>query len=286
MSSNLAKLKAHCLPIRPAEFTEHQLFPLEMDTREGEKIRKAHSSSETYPELDPAGLTQSYSDPGTGLELPVFGVFELNGKATKTYNVSLHDQDMSAQLNCLDSKLPWTRVRNSLELKINQRPLKAREIGGYVSILWGMMICAFSVVGFWLAKEEKISPAFFFSFLPVAIGLLLLGWVFVETRWPIKMLRLRADFNGLLPASSRRIAHAAGADFDNLFIVTDQQGRWQSDLLADPHPPLTDPLLIGSKKICNEDRFFLLDAFDLTTAEDYLVAEFTTIKTEPAVPEA
>jgi len=37
---------------------------------------------------------------------------------------------------------------------------------------------------------------------------------------------------------------------------------------------LLDPLLIGEKREGFRSRYFLIDQFELTKAEDYLVAEF------------
>jgi hypothetical protein len=37
---------------------------------------------------------------------------------------------------------------------------------------------------------------------------------------------------------------------------------------------LLDPLLIGERRKNFQSRYYLIDQFELTTAEDYLVAEF------------
>ena len=49
--------------------------------------------------------------------------------------------------------------------------------------------------------------------------------------------------------------------------VVDQQHRWKSSLLPDPRPRALDPLLIGELKQGHARKFFLLEQFDLTPAE-------------------
>jgi hypothetical protein len=65
-----------------------------------------------------------------------------------------------------------------------------------------------------------------------------------------------------------------GYTFDNLYLVVDQQNRWKSELLPVPASALLDPLLIGEKRESSRSSYFLIDQFDLTKAEDYLIAEF------------
>ena len=94
--------------------------------------------------------------------------------------------------------------------------------------------------------------------------------------YPWKKLVLTAEFDGILPQSTREIALTAKHRFSNLYLIVDQQKRWQSTLLRDPVPRALDPLLIGELKKGNRRRFFLLDQFDLTAAEQYLADEFAT----------
>ena len=53
-----------------------------------------------------------------------------------------------------------------------------------------------------------------------------------------------------------------------------EQERWESELLPVPVSVLLDPLLIGEKREGFRSRYFLIDQFELTKAEDYLVSEF------------
>jgi len=59
-------------------------------------------------------------------------------------------------------------------------------------------------------------------------------------------------------------------------LVVDQQRRWKSELLPLPASALLDPLLIGEKREHFGSRYYLIDQFELTKAEEYLVAEFST----------
>ena len=91
---------------------------------------------------------------------------------------------------------------------------------------------------------------------------------------PWKKLVITADFNGLLPRETRRRALEARDHFDNLYLIVDQQNRWQSELLPDPAPRGSDPLLIGEVNQSDEMKYYLLHQFDLTEAEQYLADEF------------
>jgi hypothetical protein len=93
---------------------------------------------------------------------------------------------------------------------------------------------------------------------------------------PWKKLVVTAEFDGILPKTARETALAAKDRFDNLYLIVDQQKRWKSALLRDPMPHALDPLLIGELKRGRRSRFFLLDQFDLTKAEQYLADEFAT----------
>ena len=72
------------------------------------------------------------------------------------------------------------------------------------------------------------------------------------------------------------MARAAKEYFDNLYLIVDQQKRWKSALLADPSPQALDPLLIGELKHGGQSKFFVVDQFALTAAEQYLADEFAT----------
>src|SRR5271165_1857914 len=85
---------------------------------------------------------------------------------------------------------------------------------------------------------------------------------------------IAAEFNGLLPKETRERALAARGHFDDLYLVVDQENRWESELLPDPVPRALDPLLIGEVNQSGEIKHFLIDQFDLTEAEQYLADEF------------
>ncbi|MBV9997609.1 MAG: hypothetical protein JO015_00690, partial [Verrucomicrobia bacterium] len=89
------------------------------------------------------------------------------------------------------------------------------------------------------------------------------------------------SFEGLLPAATRAKALRARGQFERLYLVVDQQQRWQSALLPVPASVLLDPLLVGEKREGFRSRYYLIDQFDLTHAEDYLASEFLC---EPAEP--
>ena len=117
-------------------------------------------------------------------------------------------------------------------------------------------------------------------------GILAVGWTFgslltyilsmrlFDRLWPWKKLVITAEFNGILPKKARKKALVARNHFDELYLIVDQQNRWKSALLPDPRPRALDPLLIGEHKQGHQRKFFLIDQFDLTEAEQYLTDEF------------
>ena len=85
---------------------------------------------------------------------------------------------------------------------------------------------------------------------------------------------MTAEFNGLLPKETREKARAAKEHFDKLYLIVEQQHRWKSVLLPDPSPRVLDPLLIGELQQDSVRKYYLIDQFDLTEAEQYLADEF------------
>jgi hypothetical protein len=138
-----------------------------------------------------------------------------------------------------------------------------------------------------------IFPAlvYLFSHINVIVGSTLLGILVVgctlgslltyilslrllDRLWPWKKLVITAEFNGILPKKARKKALVARDHFDELYLIVDQQNRWKSALLPDPRPRALDPLLIGEHKEGHRRKFFVIDQFDLTEAEQYLTDEF------------
>jgi len=268
MNANLAKINQLSRPLLPVD-----LFPLESQTGEGKKLQSTRVKS-AYPELDPASLAQTYIDPTTGLELPLFEVFDLEGPARQEYRISASASPRT--LGGLESFLPWSRVQESVRA-LNARSLAAHQWMSRIALFSGVVMYLSCVAGLWFIRQNQLHPLLFLGLLFGALLSLTFGSVIVRAMWPLSQLRLIAKFDGLLPPQTRLIARAARVEFDKLFLVVDQQGRWESALLPDPAPPDLDPLLVGSKRIDGVLRYFVLDTFDLTRSEDYLAAEFSTM---------
>ena len=153
-------------------------------------------------------------------------------------------------------------------------------------VAWGVSACAgfIGLIVLFLSHNLDVTaPALpFLSCLLTGVWALVtfltyLAATFLLNRThPWKKLMLTAEFDGILPRKTRNIALSAKDRFDNLYIVVDQEKRWQSKLLPDPVPRALDPLLIGEIVRGYQRRFFLLDQFDLSAAEQYLADEFAT----------
>jgi hypothetical protein len=107
-----------------------------------------------------------------------------------------------------------------------------------------------------------------------AFFLYLLSLLVLSLVCPWQKLVITAEFNGILPIEAREKARAAKDHFDNLYLIVDQQYRWKSVLLPDPSPRVLDPLLIGELQQDGVRKYYLIDQFDLTEAEQYLADEF------------
>lgn len=85
---------------------------------------------------------------------------------------------------------------------------------------------------------------------------------------------LRTEFGlGRIPDATRDKIKVAQPRFDRLFVVTEAP-KWDYKLVVVPKPrpiAIADPLVIGAKG----GYFWLVDAFDLTSAEAYIKREFT-----------
>jgi hypothetical protein len=109
------------------------------------------------------------------------------------------------------------------------------------------------------------------AFLTYVLSLFVLNRICPWTKMVIT-----SEFNGILPKEVREKAREAKDQFENLYLIVDQQHRWKSALLPDPRPRALDPLLIGEVKQGRRRKFFVIHQFDLTEAEQYLADEFAT----------
>lgn len=271
------------------EKTDESLFPLEKSTHEGKTlIAKSPWKTLRYLEFDPSSLRQTYRDQTTGAELPVFAVFNLEGSSELRADIGMDRRPVfDASLN-LANYLPFERAQKFLE-GVNQKALRTLSIArawaprvGLLAAFVVALIVAAYMVPYPAARLSQGTPsvtadAFFLAFGAFIIALCMFHLVtpgIVGNLFPVKKLSLTATFDGILPKETRQKAIHARGHFDNLYLVVDQQYRWKSELLPVPASALLDPLLIGEKRERSRSSYFLIDQFDLTKAEDYLIAEF------------
>jgi hypothetical protein len=290
MSTNLNLLREnYCRPAIIMEKTDESLFPLEKTTHEGKTlVAKSPWKTLRYLKFDPSGLRQTYCDQTTGAELPVFAVFNLEGSSELRADIGMDRRPVfDASLN-LANYLPFGRAQKFLE-GVNQKALRSLSIAGawyprvgLVAAFVVALIVAAYLVPHPAARLPHGTPSltrdtFFFAFGAFITGLCMFHLVtpgIVGNLFPVKKLSLTATFDGILPKETRQKAIHARGYFDNLYLVVDQQNRWKSELLPVPASALLDPLLIGEKRERSRSSYFLIDQFDLTKAEDYLIAEF------------
>ena len=277
MSNHLNMLmQNYCKPVTLAGSFTHDLFPLERECGEGKTLLAKAPASELLQvqEFDPCGLELTYRDEVTGAELPVFAVFNLEGKQQTPYEITANLPPTFAERSALQARLPFEKAQSFVK-KLNERRMKAeRAITIAVGILGIIPVLAYVL---WRLIGAVGTEPF------VVLGGWLLGAMLVyivslyllDRLCPWKKMVITAEFNGILPREAREKARQARNHFENLYLVIDQQGRWKSDLLPDPAASALDPLLIGEVKQAGESRFFVVHQFELTAAEQYLADEFS-----------
>jgi hypothetical protein len=276
MSENLTLLRQnYCRSVAVDHLPD--LFRLEKESEQGRAVlAKKTKSVQQLQRFNPHGLLQTYRDHETNAELPVFAVFNLEGSNRLTAEVTMTSVSADNEPGDLASFLPFGRSQELIKT-INAARMRAERIAFAISAMAGIA----GLLVFFLSHNPGVKPPAI-PFLVIGVWSLgaflsyLVAEFLLNRICPWKKLILTADFDGILPKSTREIALAAKHRFDNLYLIVDQQRRWQSTLLRDPVPRALDPLLIGELKRGDRRRFFLLDQFDLTAAEQYLADEFAT----------
>ncbi|MBV9873470.1 MAG: hypothetical protein JO025_01965 [Verrucomicrobia bacterium] len=279
MSQNLSLLRQdHCRPVvlnGPPD-----LFPLERESQQGKVVlAKPPKGVLRLQEFNPIGLRQTYRDEQTGTELPVFAAFNLEGSSQLTCEITMSSFSLNAEPGSLPFYLPFEGARELVK-KINQKRMERERVALRVSAVVGFI----GLVVFLLSNVLEPTAAALPFLSCLSLGVWLVGTLFTYLAWefllnricPWKKLILTAVFDGIIPQKTRDIAVAAKNRFDHLYLVVDQEKRWQSQSLPDPAQQALDPLLIGEMAGDASRRLFLLDQFDLTMAEQYLADEFAT----------
>jgi hypothetical protein len=230
-------------------------------------------------------LHQTYRDEAAGLELPVFAVFDLEGNHQLTFEITTDSLAPATVPKSLASYIPFQTTQASVR-KVNKVRLRSERAVGRVSVLLGI----FPVLAYFFSGVNALPPMaeagilvggwLLGSFLSYVLGLSLL-----DRFCPWKKLVLTAEFDGILPKQTREKAVAGKSQFDRLYVIVDQQYRWKSALLRDPRPRALDPLLVGELSQGRSRKFYLIDQFDLTAAEQYLADEFALKPEEEFGPE-
>ena len=283
MSQNLNLLRQnYCRPATLSGRKTHYLFPLEKECEQGKTLlAKAPKSALHLQELDPYGLQQTYRDEATGAQLPVFAVFDLEGDHQQTFEITTDSVPTTAQANSLPSYIPFQKTQAFVR-KINDRRMRAERAVAPLAVILGIFsasICLFSQIT--LRSGAAVPYALLGGWILGAFLTYVLSLFVLNRICPWTKMVITAEFNGILPKEVREKARETKDQFENLYLIVDQQHRWKSALLPDPRPRALDPLLIGEVKQGRRRRFFVIHQFDLTEAEQYLADEFATSAPAP-----
>lgn len=278
MNQNLDLLRQnYCRPAIASGKGTNCLFPLEKECEQGKALlAKAPKTLLHFQEFSPYGLHQTYRDETTGLELPVFAVFDLEGEHRLAFEITTDTISKVDEPKSLPSFVPFQTTQASVR-EMNRRRMNGERIAARTSVILGI-VPALTYLFSGALTMPGVAGAGILMGIWVMAALLayLLGLVVLDRICPSRKLVLTAEFNGLLPRKVREKARAAKSHFDHLYLIVDEQYRWKSTLLPDPRPSLLDPLLIGELKQGRCRKFYLIDQFDLTEAEQYLADEFAT----------
>jgi hypothetical protein len=276
MSENLNLLRQkHC---RPGSFTSKRsdhLFPLEKECEEGKTLLATTPKTILhFQEFDPNGLEQTYRDEASGAELPLFAVFDLEGSHRLTVEITTDSSPAIDQLKSLPSYIPF-RKAESFVWKINDPRIKAERAATWLSLVLGILPALIFLESHTISIFEAAIPHILVGGWILGAFLFYVLSLFMLNQFcPWKKLVLTAEFNGIMPKVVREKARAAKEQFDSLYLIVDQQRRWESELLPDPRPRILDPLLVGEFRQGHGYKYYLIDQFDLTEAEQYLADEF------------
>jgi hypothetical protein len=278
MSENLILLRQkYC---RPGSFTGKRtdhLFPLEEECEQGKALLATTPKTILrLQEFDPYGLQQTYRDEASGAELPVFAVFDLAGSHQLAFEITTDSLPTTNEPKSLPAHIPFQKTEAFVR-KINNRRMKFERALTRLSVVLGIFPILILLVSHTAAMVGAAVPYVILGGWILGAFLLYVPSLFVLNRFcPWKKLVITAEFNGILPKEAREKARAAKDHFDNLYLIVDQQHRWKSLLLPDPRPRVLDPLLIGELKQGRGRKYYLIDQFELTEAEQYLADEFAT----------
>jgi hypothetical protein len=278
MNQNLDLLRQnHCRPAIATGKATNYLFPLEKECEQGKTLLALLPKTLLQlQEFNPYGLHQTYRDESSGLELPLFAVFNLEGKHQLTYEITTDSISGTAEPKSLPSYIPFQTTQASVG-EINKERLKLERVATRFSVIVGVIPALAFLFSGVTALPGFAVPCVLVGAWIFGAFLAYVSSLFVLNRFcPWKKLVLTAAFDGILPKVTREKARAAKDHFDGLYLVVDQQQRWKSSLLPDPRPRALDPLLIGELKQGRCRKFFLIHQFDLTEAEQYLADEFAT----------
>jgi hypothetical protein len=88
---------------------------LEKECEQGKKLlNRAPQKAFHVQDFNPEGLYRSYRDSATGLELPLFGVFDLEGKHQLSFEITTDSISNAGEPGSLISYMPFQKTQVSL----------------------------------------------------------------------------------------------------------------------------------------------------------------------------
>jgi hypothetical protein len=275
MNENIKLLRQnYCRPAATRGNTINYLFPLEKESAEGSAFAaKAPEALLELQEFDPSGLEQTYRDESTGADLPRYTFFDLERTAKVDFEITIDSVPGTGDPGSLLAHMPFKKAQAFVR-ELNQPRMEAERIVPISAIILGMVPAIAYVFYHISTMPNSMGPSIVLggcatgAILAYILSVSILNWL-----CPWKKLVISAEFNGILPKETRERARTAKEHFDKLYVIVDQQRRWKSGLFPYRRPHSLDPLLIG-ELTHHQRKFYLIDQFNLTAAEQYLADEF------------
>jgi hypothetical protein len=276
MNDNINLLRQnYCRPAAVRGNTINHLFPLEKESAEGSAFAaKAPETLLELQEFDPAGLEQTYRDESTGANLPRYTFFDLESTGKVDFEITVDSVPGTPDPGSLLAHMPFKKAQAFVK-ELNKPRMKAEQIVPVSAIILGMVpaiayaFCHLSAMPSSMGPSMVLGGCATGAILAYIVSVSILNWL-----CPWKKLVISAEFNGILPKAARERARAAKEHFDKLYVIVDQQHCWKSALLPYRRARVLDPLLIGELTRAYQRKFYLIDQFNLTAAEQYLADEF------------
>ena len=236
-----------------------KLLPIEIATnRKLAAISNIPKELEDFKIINNEYQSISYKDKKTGHVLPKFATVSVNGDGIQSENWSDRGNNHSRKYG--DFLLECAQKANI--------PAKSPMLTILFAIIIPIVLIELVV------NIRSFNSYFLLSGFGIILPSFFIG-CYLEDNRKINKTTIKFQFQGEIPEKTREIYRKHEDKFDDVVLICDAENQWAINTEKVP-APRPDPLLCGVKSLNGEHVFFLLDQFDLTFNEQYMLDEFST----------